>query len=197
MVDDIAHNQLIIFELLDKKIHDRAGFDCGNQSLNNFLLNIASQQQNRHLTSVHVATSQNDQGGKPVYGFYTLCTSEVAFESLPKQQFKGIPNDYTIPSIKLGRLARDKNRTSKGFGSFLLYDALQRILRISKDVGIFLVDVDAKNNNLAEYYKSFGFVALTDSPHSLVMSRSTLDKVISLIQETHIENINRDLIFEK
>src|SRR5258706_392434 len=84
-------------------------------NLNNYIVHYASQQQGRYLTTVHIATNRSTLYPKPIYGFYTLCTSEICFESLPKQLCKNIPNNYTIPSIKIGRLARDINRTSNGF----------------------------------------------------------------------------------
>ncbi len=112
----ISQKDGVIFELLDGTIHDRASFDCGLPVLNDYINNYATQHQNKNLTKVHVATNSLITI-KPIYGYYTLCASEIYYESIPKQISKKLPNNYTIPSIKIGRLARDINITPRGFGA--------------------------------------------------------------------------------
>lgn len=88
-VQVICQKDGVIFELLDGTIHDRASFDCGLQVLNDYINNYAAQHQNKNLTKVHVATNSLP-GIKPIYGYYTLCSSEIYYEHLPKHIFKNL-----------------------------------------------------------------------------------------------------------
>lgn len=185
MSGNFAINHDVCFEVLNKKLHNRNDFNCGNSALDYYLRNLALQQQNRNLTRVHVGTTNVSSVNKPIFGYYCLCASKIDFETLPEDLSKGMPIEYTIPGIKLGRLARDL-RTSKGFGLTLLADALCRILLVAEQIGIYAIQVDAKNSTLAEYYKRFGFVELLDHPNRLVMSRITLSKVTTILKSQMI-----------
>ncbi len=79
----------------------------------------------------------------------------------------------------------------------MLGDALCRVARIALDVGIFVVDVNAKNSDLAEYYKSFGFVELLDCPKRLIMPSTTLEKMLTSNENLELLELAKIRLKEK
>ena len=67
-----------------------------------------------------------------------------------------------IPCVLLGKLAVDNKYRGKGFGKYLLYDALKRIKNISSTVGCNAVIVEALDTSAAKFYKKYGFIQFTD-----------------------------------
>jgi len=167
----------LVFELLDKTKHDRHNFECGVPELNEFISKYAGQQQSKHLNKVYVATTKSSETLEPIIGYYTLSAHSLTFETFPEKIVTNFPKDYPIPTLKIGRLARDLHQTTKGFGQLILADALYRALRISKEVGVFAVEVDAKNERLKQFYQAVGFVSLIDDPLGLILPIKTLEKV--------------------
>src|SRR5215467_10543336 len=80
--------------------HRREDFDCGEESLNRYLRQYASQHQKKNIGRVYVAVEKDD---RRVLGYYTLANGSVEFQSVP--QAKGLPREYPIPVTLLGRLA--------------------------------------------------------------------------------------------
>lgn len=180
------------FEILDKISHNRNHFDCGVVELNDFILKYASQQQEKDLNKVYVAVPKNHPLPKPILGYYTLNTCSLSFKSLPDKVVKNIPRNYPIPTVKIGRLARDLQKTKPGFGEKILGDALYRILKLTKELGIFAVDVDAKNHSIKKFYQKYGFIELQDDPLSLIMPIKTLEKAIDKTTSLILFELNLD-----
>jgi GNAT superfamily N-acetyltransferase len=65
----------------------------------------------------------------------------------------------------LGRLAVDLRHKGKGYGRFLLADALHRSWR--SQIASFAVIVDAKDDNARKFYEREGFLPLRDQPTKL------------------------------
>ena len=162
------------FSRFDKKLHSRGGFDCGVVELNNYIAKYAGQQQCNNLTTVYVCCLKEDNLPKTLLGYYTLSASSFSADEIPESMFKSIPRYLPIPTIKIGRLARDINRTRPGFGSIILWDALYRSLNIAHILGAVLVDVDAKNAKLLNFYKRHGFIQLQHDKYSLVLPIKSL-----------------------
>ena len=163
----------IIFEKLEKGRHDRDSFDCGEAALNVFLRDMANQQQGRGLNVVYVAVQKEDKFPLKIWGFYTLSANSLSFKSLPDNISKKMPQNYPIPVIKIGRLAKDIS-SPKGFGGKILGVALRHALKLSNEIGIVGVDVDAKNEKARNFYLKFGFIPLQDDRKGLFMPISTL-----------------------
>jgi hypothetical protein len=175
----LNHNNIVNFEILDKLNHNRSHFDCGVLELNEYILKYANQQQGKHLNTVYVAVRKNYSLPKPILGYYTLSASSLSFQAVSSDIGKKIPKNYPVSTIKIGRLARDLRETKPGFGEKILGDALYRILRLSKELGVFAVDVDAKNHRAKRFYQKYGFCELQDNPMGLIMPIKTLEKVFS------------------
>ena len=111
--------------------HDRQGFDCGRQELNDWLQQIARQHQAKALSKTFVAVPEGEPSR--IYGYYALTLAELENRHLPEVWRKKLPR--RIPGVRLGRLAVDKRYQGKGLGELLLVDALTRAQRIYAEAG--------------------------------------------------------------
>src|SRR4051812_41688130 len=105
-----------------KKSHDRAGFSCGQPSLDNWLKERAGQFDRKDLSRTFVASALGDQ---TVLGYYAIATHRVVFDAIPLAEAKALPR-LDIPVVLLGRLAVDLSVQGQGLGSLLLVNALRR-----------------------------------------------------------------------
>ena len=140
--------------------HDRHTFDCGRPELNDWLLRIARQHQEKGLSKTFVATREPTPDR--ICGYYALTLAELENRHLPEAWRKRLPQ--RIPGVRLGRLAVDKHYHGKGLGELLIVDALTRARRIYTEadgIGLF---IDAIDEQAAGYYVRFGFEAAPDNP---------------------------------
>ena len=162
-------------EKLNKNKHGREGFDCGLAVLNTYLQTRANQEQKKRLNVTYVATpSEENKKKSGIIGYYTLSNSSMTLSAVNPEIAKGIPPTYDIPTIKIGRLAVDKNYHHQGLGSLLLQDACLRIIELTALSGIKGVEVGAKTAAISQFYQKFGFVPLRDTPHLLFLPLETL-----------------------
>jgi len=140
--------------------HDRLGFDCGRQELNDWLRQIARQHQDKGLSKTFVAI--REELPTRICGYYALTLTELENRHLPAAWRKKLPR--RIPGVRLGRLAVDKQYQRKGLGELLLVDAMIRARRIYSQAGGIGLFVDAVNEQAAGYYRRFGFDASPDNP---------------------------------
>lgn len=145
--------------LLDKT-HIRTNFECEEPSLTDYIKTQASQDIKRKLAACFVMADENLQ----VLAYYTLSSHSLGREQIPAKYLKKLPSNYQAPVILLGRLARDLKVKGKGFGEYLLLDALYRAYELSESsLGAMAVVVDPINKVAEDFYRSYGFVLLPDS----------------------------------
>ncbi|MGQ0542814.1 MAG: GNAT family N-acetyltransferase [Blastocatellia bacterium] len=157
-----------VVEPLGKK-HQRQTFDCGEESLNQFLKNYARQNNEKHLGKTFVAVYR---GETEVYGYYMLSSGSIFFETVPEN----LPR-YPLPTVYLGRLAVDTKMRRNGLGEFLLTDALRRIVLVSEDISIYAIELFALNSAAKSFYQKYGFLELKDNDHHLYLPMTTLRKL--------------------
>lgn len=148
------------------KHHDRKSFDCGEPSLNQDLHRYASQDVRRRVNRVFVASPPSKP--RQVIGYYSLCAGSLASNDLPEKSRSRLPK-YPVPIVLLGRLAVAKSHQSKGLGSILLTDSLQRVGQASRVMAVYAVVVDALNDRAAEFYQLFGFIPMPSQPLKLFL----------------------------
>ena len=165
--------ELIIVPL--GKQHDRKPFDCGENSLNQYLHRYASQDIRRRVNRVFAASPTDEP--RQVIGYYSLSTGGLDATALPEAFRRRLPK-YPVPVVLLGRLAVAESRQGMGLGSTLLADALQRTAQASQVMAVYTVVVDALNDQAAEFYRQFGFIPLPSQPLKLFMP---MDSVATLI----------------
>jgi GNAT superfamily N-acetyltransferase len=150
------------------KAHDRAGFRCGVDELDDWFRKRASQDDRRNVARVFVAL--DDEG---VAGFYSLSAFTLSIDEVPEDLAKKIPRHDRIPAALIGRLARDEKRRNQGMGELLVADAIRCILGASEKIAVFAIIVDAKNDAASGFYQSFGFAPFPSNSKRLFMLTST------------------------
>ena len=162
----------LIITRLDADRHDRSRFDCGQLDLNNYLQKTARQHQQKGIASTYVLVSRVDPSR--ILGFFTLSFLEVDLSDIPAAYRKNLPQSH-LPAAKLGRLAIDTSCQGNNYGRLLLVDAMRRVAdtirRAAAVVGLF---VDAKDPNVAAFYRKFGFIPLQDNPLALMLPHQTI-----------------------
>lgn len=174
------------FVPLEKK-HDRKQFDCGNEELNQYLKKYAKQNDKKGISKVYVATrtvtpaqgeapdlaDRTQSIRVPIDGYYTISTCTISFKSLPADISRRLPN-YPIPAVLIGRLAVDLNCQGEGLGEELLINALNRIVLVSEEVGIYAVRVDAIDEGAKQFYLKYEFIPFVDESLSLFLPLKTI-----------------------
>jgi predicted N-acetyltransferase YhbS len=153
------------------RAHDRASFDCGEESLNDFLQSKARQWAEKGMGITRVALLSNDD--PRIVGYYTLAAGSVEQSAMPKRVF----GPRELPIILLGRLAVDIHYQGSGIGEHLLIHALQRAERFSRVIGASGVVVDALHDRAEAFYKRYGFVTLIDREHHLYMPMEYISRL--------------------
>lgn len=149
--------------------HRRAHFSCGEPALDEYLRARASQDMRRFSATVFVLAPDSEPDR--IAGYYTLSAFSVELDSLPAAVTKHLARYSSVPSLLIGRLARD--RAFPGMGSVLLADAVARCARQSDEIGAALIVVEAKNDEAKRFYEKHGFTALETFPSRLVLPMRT------------------------
>lgn len=148
--------------------HDRAGFDCGEPALNEFLRRLARQQAERGFNRTYVAVENE---GSEILGFYSVSAGGVEFQHWPTEL--RLPR-YPVPVARIGRLAVDQRWQGEGLGGLLLRHALQVSVALAEQIGLYAVVVDAKHVKAAAFYARFGFHPFQDSGLELFLPLATI-----------------------
>ncbi len=154
----------------------RKEFDCGIEELNRYLSQFAIPNDKKNIGKTFVAV-EGEEPLKPV-GYYTVSIAQIKFEELPDDIKKGLPR-YPIPAMRIGKLAVDRNCQGKKLGAQLLKDALVRAVKISSEVALHFILVDALNETAKSFYLKYGFIPLGDDSLTLVIPLKTVEKAIT------------------
>jgi hypothetical protein len=100
-----------------EKKYQKNHFDCGDQSLNDYLKKYARQNHLKGIAKTFVALSEIEEDVK-IQGYYTVSASIIEFKSLPENYQKKLPA-YPIPTLLIGKLAVDINSKGQGLGTEL------------------------------------------------------------------------------
>lgn len=158
--------------VLLNRVHDRDSFECREEALNDFLKTRANHEHKKHISDTYVLIDNLQP--QTILGYFTLSNNGVSFSNLPDQYKKLLPKYPTIGTTLLGRMARDL-KTPSGFGTTILKEAMKKSLERGS---FFALEVVAKNDELVQYYKSFGFIPLLDDSVHLFLPRATIMKLI-------------------
>jgi hypothetical protein len=84
-----------VFVPFEKK-YQTEHFDCGYEMLNDYLKKYARQNHKKGIAKTFVAISQSQEKSLRIDGYYTLSSTVIEFDSMPKSYQKKIPK-YPIP----------------------------------------------------------------------------------------------------
>ena len=160
---------------LDRSIHDRKAFNCGEAALNSFLRTQAAKHQRQGFSRTFVLV--DDCVPSQVLAFYSLSNCEIGRKSLTEKDLKGLPL-YPVPCVMLARLAVDKSRHGEKLGQLMLVDAVRRTALVSQQTGVYAIVVDAKDEKAKSFYERFGFSTIAENPLKLYLPLATALKAL-------------------
>ncbi|MGL1890918.1 MAG: GNAT family N-acetyltransferase [Spirochaetaceae bacterium] len=150
-------------------------FNCGINELNKYLSQFSIPNDKKNIGKTFVAILKDNID--ILVGYYTVSMAQVYFKELPDEMKKGLPK-YPVPAMRIGKLAVDEKYHGKNIGAYLLRDSFIRAIRISIDVDIKFIIVDALNEKAKDFYLRYGFIALEDNPLTLVISIDTIKSAL-------------------
>ena len=157
--------------------HDRSSFDCGSAELNGFLRKMARQVSSKNISRTFVLPHEEDP--EKIVGFFSLTSCAVNIADIPPAEQKKYPPQHGIPAVRLARLAVAQKEQGKGYGEYLLTEAMIRTAAVAESVGIMGLYVDAKDDNARRFYQKYGFVVTNlDKPMQLFLPIGTLQKLV-------------------
>jgi GNAT superfamily N-acetyltransferase len=141
--------------------HDRVGFDSGVEALDRYFRVQAGQDARKNMAAPFVLVLPD----LSVAGYYTLSSTAVRIGELPENLARKLPRYPLVPATLLGRLAVDRRHQGKGYGRYLLADALYRSL--ASQIASFALIVDAKDDSARRFYERESFLTFPDQPMRL------------------------------
>ncbi|PSL43209.1 acetyltransferase (GNAT) family protein [Salsuginibacillus halophilus] len=133
-------------------------FKCSNNDdkVGSYLRNEAVAHHKKSLTKTHVVTN-----GEEIIGFYAMFADSVqVFKNKIQQQGWGLGGKQKqFPAVRIHYMGVDQKFEGQGYGSALLYSALDVIYEMNEFVGINFIALEAINGT-EEFYQQKEFVHL-------------------------------------
>lgn len=143
--------------------HNRAAFCSDSAPLDRYFQQQVTQDVRRRVAACYVALAADGR----IAGYYTLAAASVLLHDLPLAVLKKLPRYPTVPAIRMGRLAVDREFKGQGLGGAMLADALMRATH--SEIAAYAMLVDAKDKSAADFYSHHGFAALQQAPMTLFL----------------------------
>jgi ribosomal protein S18 acetylase RimI-like enzyme len=166
------------FVPLNQSEQTTKGFDCGHESLNNFLKLAAKRHMALGLSRTFVVPYRltGDQKKGHIAAFYTLVNNSVEVDTLPENKKL---SRHPVPIILIAQLGVDNKFKGQGLGSKTLITALRhahKIATASGGIPSYGVVLDVLNDDAKAFYDSFDiFVELT--PSRLFVAMASLSDI--------------------
>lgn len=133
-----------------------AAFDCGDEDLNEFLLNDAKAFQKKQIAYTYILENE----GK-ILAFFCLLNDKISRQDSSNSMWKRIKKEFPVekqfssyPAVKIGRFAVDKSMRGTGLGSELM-TSLKFLLQEKHIVSALrFITVDAYINAIPFYEKN-------------------------------------------
>jgi ribosomal protein S18 acetylase RimI-like enzyme len=151
---------------------DRASFDCGRDSLNNWFRRHAWQNQVANVSRTSVVF---ETASATLAGYVTLCAAQIERAHLPKSSQRNRPDP--VPALLLGQLAVDRACQGKGYARSLMIFALTTAVQAAKLIGCMGVLTHPLDDEVRQFYEAFGFETLPFDP-----DRNMLVRTVDLIE---------------
>ena len=171
-----------VFIEIDKSIHCRESFDCGEKQLNVFIQTqaVKHMQAGISLTMVLPATIHLLNQKYPICAFYSVAPSAISRETLPMQLSKKLPR-YPIPVFLLAQLAVHKEYHGNGLGKVSLIKALEYLWKVNAHMRAYAIVVDCLSESAERFYRKFGFefLGLHKGRTRMFLPMKTIEKLFS------------------
>ncbi|GHU32400.1 hypothetical protein AGMMS50256_22440 [Betaproteobacteria bacterium] len=103
-----------------------------------------------------------------VCGYYSLSPASIEYARIPEKARRGLGR-YDMGAFRLARLAVRIDLQGQGLGGQLLLAAGRRCLRVAAEIGGTALLIDARDEQVAAWYASYGALPLLDAPLSLLL----------------------------
>ena len=136
-----------------------ASFDCGDDDLNDFILNEAPQYSRARLAVSYVIETRDT---KRVVGFFSLANDRVSvsdfetkteFNRFRRKRFINEKRLKSYPAAKICRLGIDVSTRGKSLGTFIL-DFVKSYFVMDNKTGCRFIIVDAYKDAIPFYLKN-------------------------------------------
>lgn len=145
---------------------DLETFSCGNQDLDNYLKKYSLKNDIAGISKTYLMLENE----KDIVGYFSINNYSISYNSLSsKQRYRWELPKYEIPCALISRLAIQKSKHGLGLGKKILKQALHQIYEISKNIGIYLILVDAIDENAKSFYLKYGFALFPDNTNRLFL----------------------------
>ena len=168
-------------ERFDPARHDRAGFDCGVDRLNNYLKLSARKQQKDDMTRVYVVV---EEGSPRILGYHAVNLGMMNVDEL-KRRPRGAPDHGEVPVLFLGQVAVDRAAQGKGLGGILMHHVFEKACVIADAAGCHAIVLDViSDGGEAEFtrrkgwYESFGFANFASDPARMFLVMKQVRAVV-------------------
>lgn len=151
--------------------HDRSAFASGSDALDRYFRNQAGQEARKNIAASFVLVLPDGT----IAGFYTLSSTSIMLPELPETMARKLPRYPLVPATLLGRLAVDRQHHGRGFGRFLLADALYRAAK--NEIASFAVIVEAKDDQAKRFYERESFRPFPDQPLRLFLDMAEIKQL--------------------
>jgi GNAT superfamily N-acetyltransferase len=153
--------------------HDRSNFESGVEALDRYFRSQANQDARKNIAAPFVLLTPEGV----IVGYYTLSSTAIALAELPENTTRKLPKYPLVPATLLGRLAVDRRQQGKGYGRFLLADALYRSWK--SEIASFAVVVDAIDEGARKFYERESFLPFPDRPLKLFRPMANIAQLFS------------------
>lgn len=151
--------------------HCLGGFTCGDADMDTWVREKAQSSHKRGACNVHVCTHPDDG----VVAFFTLSNHVVRGVDVHDKHGRGLT---CVPATLLGRMGRHVSLRPKKPGAALLMEAFKISVLASNAVASRLIVVDAKGEQLAQWYERFNFRRTKTDPHCLTVKMSSARQAV-------------------
>lgn len=156
--------KLVSSNILDvQNIKSLDNFDCGEESVNNFLQNDAIDKEQKNLFSTTVFYSDDKSD---IAGFYSLTSSIVEVKGYQDMKiFKTISTDdeddmrtISYPAIEIAWLGVNKRFQGQDYGANMLLDLFRTVINVRFSLGIGTTGITVSAlAGAVEFYQKYHF----------------------------------------
>lgn len=147
--------------------HPLGTFDCGDEDLNDFLLNDAKAFHKKQIAFTYIL---EDDGR--ILAYFCLLNDKISRQDSSNLMWKRIKKEFPIekqfssyPAVKIGRFAVDKSAHGSGLGTWLM-TSLKFLLQEKHIVSAFrFITVDAYINAIPFYEKNEFRLLMPNDPN--------------------------------
>jgi len=149
------------FVELDKAVHYRDSFHCGEAELDRFIREFAVKHMKANISKTMILPASKPllNSKYQICAFYTVAPSSIHRENLPDSYKKELPY-YPIPVFLIAQMAVHSDCQGQGLGKITLIRALEYLWKINHHMRAYAVIVNCLNSEIEKFYSKYQFEIL-------------------------------------